>query len=72
MLILWIRKNKTNERTGQQKNNKDAFKKHDEAMKKFSFSHPKIEVGNSQDITTADGLVLAPVQCIKLSKHIQN
>ena len=72
MLILWIRKNKNGEQICQQKNDKKPFQKHDEAMKRFNLSHPKIESANSQDISTADGLILAPVQNVKLAKHVQN
>ena len=72
MFILWIRKNKTSEKANPKKNDKKSFQKHDEAMKDFRLSHPKIEPASPQDVMTADGLVLAPVTQVKLSKHIQN
>jgi hypothetical protein len=72
MLILWIRKRKNGERDRQSKNDKDSFQKHEEAMKRFRFSHPKIEATSPEDIITVDGNVLASVQGIKLTKYIQN
>jgi hypothetical protein len=71
MLILFIRKNKKGERSRPKKNDKDSFKKHNEKMKKFRFSHPKA-IAMDKDIITADGNVLAMVQTVKLNKHTQN
>ena len=72
MLILWIRKSKTGERTCPQENDKDSFRKHDEDMKRFRLAHPKIEVTSSKDIMTPDGNILATVQKVKLDKYAQN
>ena len=72
MLILWIRKRKTGEPTSPKKYDKDSLRKHDEDMKMFRLSHPKIEATNTADIMTADGNILAAVQNVKLTKHIQN
>lgn len=72
MLILWIRKNKTGERTCTPKNAKESFRKHNEDMKRFRLSHPEIEATSGRDIMTADGNVLATVQNVKLNKHVQN
>ena len=72
MLILWIRKSKTGERTCPQKNDQDSFWKHNEDMKRFRLAHPKIEATNSKDIMIADGNILATVQKVKLTKHAQN
>ena len=75
MLILWIRKSKMGEQTCTKKNDNDSLQKHNEDMKKFQVSHPKIEITNSQDIKdilTAEGDVLARVQEVKLTKHSQN
>ena len=72
MLILWIRKRKTEEQNPKPKYDKDSFRKHDEDMKLFRLSHPEMEVINPKDIITADGNVLAAVQNVKLTKHVQN
>ena len=72
MLILWIRKKKTGEPTSPKKYDKESLQKHDEEMKKFRLSHPKIVTKNTEDIMTADGNILATVQKVKLAKHIQN
>ena len=72
MFILWIRKNKTGERTCPQKNDRESFPKHDEDMKKFRLAHPKIEVTSLKGIMTIDGDILAAVQNVRLSKHAQN
>ena len=72
MLILWIRKNKTGERTCPQKNDKESLEKHNEDMKRFRLTHPEIEATNPKDIMTADGNVLAAVQNVKLNKHAKN
>ena len=72
MLILWIRKSKTGERTDPPKNDKDSFQKHNEDMKRFHLSHPKMEPTSPSDIMIADGDILAAVQKVKLTKHVQN
>jgi len=76
MLILWIRKRKTDEQTRQQESGKDGFRKHAEDMKRFRLSHPQeIEVITSRDIRdimTPDGDILAAVQKVSLSEHAQN
>jgi len=72
MLILWIRKGKTGGQTRPSKNDKESFRKHNEDMKRFCLSHPKIEATSAHDIMTADGNVLATVQQVKLNKHVQN
>jgi hypothetical protein len=72
MLIFWIRKSKTGEQNCPQGNDQDSFQKHDEDMKRFFLSHPQIETTAAKDIITADGNVLAAVQKVKLTKHVQN
>ena len=72
MFILWIRKNKTGERTSPQKNDQESLRKHDEDMKKFRLDHPKIETKSLKDIMTIGGDVLATVQNVRLNKHAQN
>ena len=72
MLILWIRRNKTNKQNGPTKKEKESFRKHNEDMKKFRLSHPETETVNSGDIIATDGSILAPVHGVKLSKNVQN
>ena len=72
MLILWIRKSKTGEQNCPQKNDQASFLKHAEDMKRFRLSHPEIETTNPRDIMTADGNILAAVEKVKLTKHVQN
>jgi hypothetical protein len=72
MLILLIRKAKSDEQSNSQKDDRESFRKHDEDMKGFFLSHPKIETTESRDIMTPDGNVLAPVQGVKLGNHVQN
>jgi hypothetical protein len=72
MIILWIRKNK---KAKQEKNTKEettTFRVHDEVMKKFHDSHPNFDVITDKDILTGDGNLLAPVNAVKLSEHVQN
>jgi len=72
MLILWIRRNKTDKQTNSPKNDKETLKKHNEDMKKFRLSHPEIETINVKDIIAPDGAILAPVHGVKLAKNVQN
>jgi len=72
MIILWIRKKKTEEPGSKAKKEKESFQKHDEVMKQFRLAHPDTNVLNAKDIMTADGNLLAPVQDVKLTEHVQN
>ena len=72
MLILWIRKGKTDKQTGSYKNSKKLFQKHDEDMKRFRLTHPNMNIMSSNDMLTADGDILAPVNTVKLTEHVQN
>ncbi len=72
MIILWIRKKKTEGQNGLVKDNKESFHKHDEIMKQFRLAHPDTNVINARDIVTADGNLLAPVDKVKLTEHVQN
>jgi len=75
MLILWIRKKKTTEKTCPPENDDAAFQKHNEDMKRFRLTHPEILTAGSNnidDIMTADGNILARVQKVKLTKNTQN
>jgi len=72
MLIVWIRKKKTNEGNILVNNDKESQQKHNESMKSFHLSHAEINEAGSNDITTADGNILAPVYQVKLRKYTQN
>lgn len=72
MIILWIRKKKTEEPSGLAKDNKESFQKHDDVMKQFRLAHPDTNVINARDIMTADGNLLAPVDKVKLAEHANN
>jgi hypothetical protein len=72
MIILWIRKKNTEQKNGLVKDNKESFQKHDEVMKQFRLAHPDTNVINARDIITSDGNLLAPVDKVKLTEHVQN
>ncbi len=72
MIILWIRKSKKDKQKDGLKNDKDAFREHDEIMKKFRLGHPEPEVISDRDIITGDGNLLAPVRKVKLADYVQN
>jgi hypothetical protein len=71
MLILWI----TGKNRGQPPAvdaAKEAFRKHDEAVKTFRRTHPDLNIVSARDIVLADGDLLAPVSSVKLDGHAQN
>ena len=70
MIILWIRKNKAEKQNLIE--NQMSFQEHDDIMKKFRMSHPDLNLTSSQDITTSEGNLLAPVHQVKLAVNIQN
>ena len=72
MRILWIWN--SNEGEPAQPGNKDvdSFRKHDEYMKKFSITHPKVEKIEANDVRTTDALTLAPLHRVKLAGYSQN
>ncbi len=74
MIILWVRKRKTDEKKRSSKNDKDSFQEHDELMKKFRFSHPDpdMKITTPKNILTTDGNLLAPVYRVKIGENTQN
>jgi hypothetical protein len=72
MIILWIRKKKAEGQNGPEKKGKPSFHEHDDIMKKFRLAHPDVDIVASKDIMTADGNLLAPIQKVKLTAHLQN
>ena len=71
MLIFFIRKNETGERTCPSKNDQDYLREHNKDMKRFRLAHPKESI-SARDMIAADDNVLATVQTVKLTKHAQN
>jgi hypothetical protein len=74
MIILWVRKRKTEEQNNSSRNDLESFQKHDEIMKKFRLSHPdrEVRIVAPKDILTTDGNLLAPVDSVKLDNNKQN
>ena len=72
MIILWIRKKKTDKEKEIEKRENQSFHVHDDIMKRFRLAHPDVNVVNARDILTADGNLLAPIQQVKLTEHVQN
>jgi len=72
MRILWIWN--SNEEGPAHPDNKDvdSFRKHDEYMKKFSITHPKVEKTEAKDVRTTDALTLVPLHRVKLASYSQN
>jgi hypothetical protein len=74
MIILWVRKKKTEDPKNTADNITDAFRTHDENMKKFRSSHPdpEIKITTPKNILTDNGNLLAPVYKVKLGENVQN
>jgi len=72
MIILWIRKKRNEEQNVPDRKEKQPFQEHDDIMKKFRLAHPDANIVASKDIITADGNLLAPIQKVKLTEHVQN
>ena len=63
---------KKGEPTRQPKDVQDSPQQHNEAMKRFQLSHPKIGPASPQDIIIAGGHILAAAQTAKLAANTQN
>ena len=72
MIILWIRKKKTEEQKGTENRESQSFDTHDDIMKRFRLAHPDLNIVNAKDILTSEGNILAPIQQVKLAEHAQN
>ena len=72
MIILWIRKKKTDAQKGKKNEESQSFHKHDDIMKRFRLAHPDMNLMNSKDIMTTEGNLLAPIHQVKLAVNIQN
>jgi hypothetical protein len=72
MIILWVRKRKSEKRKCPYRNEIDSFRKHDEIMKKFRLSHPDVKIITPRNILTTDGNLLAPIYSVKIGENTQN
>ncbi len=72
MIILWIRKNKTDKQNNIEKKGDTSFEEHDDIMKKFRLAHPDIIVDNPKSLFDAEDNPLQPIQQIKLWENVQN
>jgi hypothetical protein len=72
MIILWIRKRKTDKQGLTEKKDAHSFQEHDDIMKRFRLEHHDINILEPKDILAGDENLLAPIQQVKLSENIQN
>ena len=72
MRIIWIRNIKKIEQPTDHNTDEVSFHEHDEHMKEFSLSHPKIEPPKLDEAVTSKETFLVPIQGVKLAKHSQN
>jgi hypothetical protein len=70
MIILWIRKHKADDDSNIKE--PEAFKEHDDIMKRFRLAHPDINSLSSREIVTTEGNLLAPVHRVKMAENVQN
>jgi len=72
MRIIWIRSINKTEQPTNYNNDEASFRKHDECMKQFSLSHPRIELPKLNDGVTSKETFLVPIQGVKLAEYSQN
>ena len=72
MIILWIRRKKSDKNTGLEKKESQSFQIHDDVMKRFRLEHQDASVLNPKDIFVGEENLLAPIQQVKLAENIQN
>ena len=83
MRILWIRDGNQDEFRHYDHGNKeiDAFQRHQESMKKFRQSHPKVETppptekveaDKSKNQVRVDWLGIVPLRRVQLGRFVQN
>ncbi|MBN1161172.1 MAG: hypothetical protein JXA17_04430 [Dehalococcoidales bacterium] len=72
MIILWIRKRKTDKHNLTDKRESQSFQEHDDIMKRFRLEHHDINILEPKDILASDENLLAPIQQVKLPENIQN
>jgi hypothetical protein len=72
MIILWIRKRRTDKQNPTEKKDTKSFEEHDDIMKRFRLEHHDINILEPKDILASDENLLAPIQQVKLEENIQN
>ena len=72
MIILWIRRKKSDKNAGLEKKESQSFQIHDDVMKRFRLEHQDASVLNPKDIFVGEENLLAPIQQVKLAENIQN
>ena len=72
MIILWIRKRKSQKSNVIDKQENQSFQEHDDVMKRFRLEHQDINILNTKDIFAGEENLLAPIQQVKLPDNIQN
>ena len=72
MIILWIRRKKSDMRNGTEKKDNQTFQIHDDIMKRFRLEHQNTDMLNPKDILAGEENLLAPIQQVKLAENIQN
>ncbi|OGO20779.1 MAG: hypothetical protein A2Z15_01945 [Chloroflexi bacterium RBG_16_50_11] len=72
MIILWIRKKKTDKHNLIENKENQSFQKHDEIMKRFRLEHEDVNIIDTKDILAGEENLLAPIQQVKLPENIQN
>jgi hypothetical protein len=70
MFILWIKKRKSANNPGKDK--EKHFLSHDEDMRKFRAEHPDTDMLDPDDTLFTEENSLLPVHKVKLSDNIQN
>ena len=71
MTIMWKSNSEKQPRTDN-KSDAASFRKHDESMRKFHLTHPKVETKELKSANTIDWLVLFPIQKVQLTKYSSN
>ena len=72
MIILWIRRRKSDMHAGIEKKENQTFQIHDDIMKRFRLEHQDTDMLNPKDILAGEENLLAPIQHVKLAENMQN
>jgi len=72
MLILWIRRNDKDEPSPYSDKDGESFRRHDERMKRFRVTHPKIETVKQEEATPSGLAGLIPVRRVRLAEYSYN
>ena len=73
MIILWVRKG-NNDKSSRfnNENDKAAFQRHDESMRKFRLAHPRVAETAAKDLSIVDNQALVPLQKLGPCQYAQN